>query len=65
MLSLNLSQWKDMTVVDHERVHDLRARHGLTSTDDIGLDMARKLAREAGCGRRCWATTSRSATRST
>jgi serine/threonine-protein kinase len=48
MLALNLSQWKDMTVVDHERVHDLLARHGLTSADDIGLDMARKLAREAG-----------------
>jgi serine/threonine-protein kinase len=48
MLALNLSQWKDMTVVDHERVHDLLARHGLSSTDDIGLDMARKLAREAG-----------------
>ena len=48
MLALNMSQWKDMTVVDHERVHDLLARHGLTSSDDIGLDMARKLAREAG-----------------
>jgi len=37
-----------MTVVDHERVHDLLARHGLTPASDIGLDMARKLAREAG-----------------
>ena len=65
MLALNLSQWQDMTVVDHERVHDLLARHGLTSTDDIGLDMARKLAREAGVWTVVWATTSRSATRST
>jgi tetratricopeptide (TPR) repeat protein/TolB-like protein len=48
MLALNLSQWKDMTVVDHERVHDLLARYGLTASDDIGLDMARKLARDAG-----------------
>ena len=48
MLALNMSQWKDMAVVDHERVHDLLARHGLTPGDDIGLDMARRLAREAG-----------------
>ena len=48
MLALNMSQWKDMTVVDHERVHDLLARHGLTAQDDIGLDMALQLAREAG-----------------
>jgi len=48
MLALNMSQWKDMTVVDHERVHDLLARHDLNAGSDIGLDMARKLAREAG-----------------
>ena len=48
MLALNMSQWNDLTVVDHERVHDLLARHGLASSDDIGLDMARRLAREAG-----------------
>lgn len=48
MLALNMSQWTDMTVVDHERVHDLLARHNLTATDDIGLDMARQLARDAG-----------------
>ena len=48
MLALNMSQWKDMTVVDHERVHDLLARHNLDAGSDIGLDMARKLAREAG-----------------
>jgi serine/threonine protein kinase/tetratricopeptide (TPR) repeat protein len=48
MLGLNLSQWSDLTVVDHERLHDLLARHGLKVGDDIGLDMARRLAREAG-----------------
>ncbi|MFL5517606.1 MAG: protein kinase domain-containing protein, partial [Gemmatimonadales bacterium] len=48
MLGLNLSQWNDLTVVDHERLHDLLARHRLQPGDDIGLDMARRLAREAG-----------------
>ena len=48
MLGLNLSQWNDLTVVDHERLHDLLAQHRLASGDDIGLDMARRLAREAG-----------------
>jgi eukaryotic-like serine/threonine-protein kinase len=48
MLGLNLSQWNDLTVVDHERLHDLLAQHDLKVGDDIGLDMARRLAREAG-----------------
>lgn len=48
MLGLNLSQWKDLTVVDHERLHDLLAKHDLKVGDDVGLDMARRLAREAG-----------------
>jgi tetratricopeptide (TPR) repeat protein/tRNA A-37 threonylcarbamoyl transferase component Bud32/TolB-like protein len=48
MLGLNLSQWNDLTVVDHERVHDLLARNGLKPGDDIGLDLARQMAREAG-----------------
>jgi eukaryotic-like serine/threonine-protein kinase len=48
MLGLNLSQWNDLTVVDHERLHDLMTRHRLRAGDDIGLDMARRLAREAG-----------------
>ena len=48
MLALNLSQWNDLSVVDHERLHDLLVRHGLKVGDDIGLDMARRLAREAG-----------------
>jgi tetratricopeptide (TPR) repeat protein/TolB-like protein len=48
MLGLNLSQWNDLTVVDHERLHDLLVKHRLKVGDDIGLDMARRLAREAG-----------------
>jgi serine/threonine protein kinase/tetratricopeptide (TPR) repeat protein len=48
MLGLNLSQWNDLTVVDHERLHDLLAKHRLKVGDDIGLEMARRLAREAG-----------------
>jgi serine/threonine protein kinase/tetratricopeptide (TPR) repeat protein len=48
MLGLNLSQWNDLTVVDHERLHDLLARHRLKVGDNIGLEMARRLAREAG-----------------
>ena len=48
MLGLNLSQWNDLTVVDHERLHDLLTRHRLRVGDQIGLDMARRLAREAG-----------------
>jgi tetratricopeptide (TPR) repeat protein len=48
MLGLNLSQWNDLTVVDHERLHDLLAKHRLRPGDDLGLDMARRLAREAG-----------------
>ncbi len=48
MLGLNLSQWSDLTVVEHERVHDLLAKHGLQAGADIGLEMARRLAREAG-----------------
>ena len=48
MLGLNLSQWNDLTVVDQERLHDLLGRHELEPGEDIGLDMARRLARDAG-----------------
>ena len=48
MLGLNLSQWNDLTVVDHERMHDLLAKRRLRLGDDVGLDMARQLARDAG-----------------
>jgi serine/threonine-protein kinase len=48
MLTLNLSQWTDLNVVDHERLHDLLERRRLAAGDPIGLDMARRLARDAG-----------------
>ena len=48
MLSLNMSQWNDLTVVDHERLHDLLGNHELDVDDQIGLEMARRIARDAG-----------------
>ena len=48
MLSLNMSQWNDLSVVDHERLHDLLENHDLEVNDQIGLEMARRVAREAG-----------------
>ncbi|HWA56358.1 MAG TPA: protein kinase [Gemmatimonadales bacterium] len=48
MLALNLSQWTDLTVVDHERLHDLFERRKLDSRQPVGLEMARRLARDAG-----------------
>jgi eukaryotic-like serine/threonine-protein kinase len=48
MLALNLSQWNDLTVVDHERLHDLFERRKLDSRQPVGLEMARRLARDAG-----------------
>ncbi|HEY7611953.1 MAG TPA: protein kinase [Gemmatimonadales bacterium] len=48
MLGVNLSQWNDLTVVDQERLYDLLGRHRVKPREDIGLDMARRLAREAG-----------------
>ncbi|MGH7630113.1 MAG: hypothetical protein ACREOF_12180, partial [Gemmatimonadales bacterium] len=48
MLGLNLAQWTDLTVVEHDRLHDLLARHGLEPGDAIGLEMARRVARDAG-----------------
>ena len=47
-IALNLSQWDDLQVVDNERMHDLLRKHGIADTADIGLDRARRLAREAG-----------------
>ena len=35
MLGLNLSQWNDLSVVDHERLHDLLARHKLVAGEEI------------------------------
>ncbi len=48
MLGINLAQWTDLTVVEHDRLHDLLARHGLAPGDAIGLEMARRMARDAG-----------------
>lgn len=48
MLALNLSQWTDLTVVDHERLHDLFERRGVDGHEPVGLEMARRLARDAG-----------------
>ncbi|MDQ2673226.1 MAG: serine/threonine-protein kinase, partial [Chloroflexota bacterium] len=48
MLGLNLAQWNDLTVVDQERLADLLGRHDVEPAEDIGLELARRLAREAG-----------------
>ena len=48
MLTLNLSQWNDLTAVDHERLHDLMARRKLVVGSPVGLEMARQLARDGG-----------------
>ena len=48
MLGLNLSQWNDLTVVDQERLYDLLGRHDVEQAQDIGLELARRLARDAG-----------------
>jgi eukaryotic-like serine/threonine-protein kinase len=48
MLGLNLGQWTDLSVVEHDRLHDIMARQGLAPGDPIGLEMARRMAREAG-----------------
>ncbi|MBW8771937.1 MAG: protein kinase, partial [Gemmatimonadetes bacterium] len=45
MLGLTLAQWKDMTVVDQERVHDLLTKRGLEAGAPIGLEAARDIAR--------------------
>ncbi|HEX7024983.1 MAG TPA: hypothetical protein VF187_09210, partial [Gemmatimonadales bacterium] len=50
MLALALSQWRDLTVVDQARVHDLLSQARVPSDEPIGLALARKLAREAGAG---------------
>lgn len=48
MLTLTLSQWSDLTVIEHERVHDLLAKAGYKPGEPVGLDLARKVARAAG-----------------
>ncbi len=48
MLALTLSQWNDLSVVDQERVHDLLSKENVEPGEGVGLEMARRLAREAG-----------------
>ena len=47
MLSLNLAQWKDLTVVDYERSLDLLHEAGLDDERRIALEQARSMARRA------------------
>jgi len=48
MLSLNLAQWADLSVVDYERSLDLLRDAELEDARRVSLDDARALAREAG-----------------
>ena len=47
MLSLNLAQWKDLSVVDYEHSLDLLHEAGLDAQPRIGLEQARDMARRA------------------
>ncbi|HSR15772.1 MAG TPA: serine/threonine-protein kinase [Gemmatimonadales bacterium] len=48
MLDLALSQWRDLRVVGHERVHDLVQRNGFSEGEVVGLEDARRMARSVG-----------------
>jgi serine/threonine-protein kinase len=48
MLALALSQWRDLGVVDQDRVHDLLSQGKVPDDQPIGLAVARRLARGAG-----------------
>jgi eukaryotic-like serine/threonine-protein kinase len=48
MLSLNLAQWRDISVVNFERTLDLLREEELDSAATISLSQARELARRAG-----------------
>ena len=48
MLTLNLSEWRDLSVVDYERTLDLLDEAELGDDRRIGLEDARRLARRAG-----------------
>ncbi|HEX2779742.1 MAG TPA: hypothetical protein VHM30_09595, partial [Gemmatimonadaceae bacterium] len=50
ILSLDLSQWKDLEVVDYERSLDLLRDADLESASRVGLEDARRMARRAGVG---------------
>ena len=66
MLGLNLAQWNDLTVVDHERLHDLLGRHnvepkrGHRPRSWPGVWRGKRAS-----GRSSWATSRGPATRST
>lgn len=48
LLTLALSQWRDLSVVDQRRVHDLMRTRQPEGRGPIGLDRARRLARASG-----------------
>ncbi len=50
MLALALSQWRDLGVVDQDRVHDLLQQSRVSDDEPIGLTEARRLGRKAGAG---------------
>ena len=50
MLALALSQWRDLGVVDQDRVHDLLQQSRVADDEPIGLSEARRLGRKAGAG---------------
>jgi eukaryotic-like serine/threonine-protein kinase len=50
MLAMALSQWRDLAVIDQDRVHDLLAQASVSADAPIGLTEARRLARRAGAG---------------
>ena len=43
-----LKKTTDLTVIDHETLHDLLERRRLNQPGRVGLEMARRLARDAG-----------------
>jgi serine/threonine-protein kinase len=51
MLAMALSQWRDLGVVDQDRVHDLLAQARISENQPIGFAEARRLARQANAGR--------------
>ncbi len=48
MLALAMGQWRELSVVTHERLHDLLQRRGVLANTPLGLGQARQLARDAG-----------------
>jgi tetratricopeptide (TPR) repeat protein len=48
MLTLNLTQWSDLTVIQYDRTLDLLRNARLDDAPSIGLEQARDLARQAG-----------------